>query len=165
MSNELSLAKQLSVAVAIASEAHEKQLDRGGKPYILHPLRVMMKFQGDVKSMMVAVLHDVIEDSAFTEDDLRARGVTNKDVLQALQLITKDDNMDYALYIEMVKSNVYSKKVKMEDIRDNSDLTRLKGVRQKDLIRAQKYNAAYMYLNDRITLEEFKSILCGLGVI
>jgi (p)ppGpp synthase/HD superfamily hydrolase len=162
--NQLSLATQLAMLIAICAEAHKKQKDKGGKPYILHTMRVMMKFQGDFKRMMVAIAHDLVEDTAWTIKDLRDLGIDDEDVLAAISFITKEDGQTYFEYITGVKNNTLACDVKKEDIQDNSLLTRQKGLRHKDFTRVAKYNAAFQYLEDSITAEDFKAVLNDIGV-
>lgn len=142
------LHKLLSKAIRIASEAHEKVLDRGGSPYILHPLRLMFRLRTDDPELMaIAVLHDVVEDSEWTIDALRHEGFSER-VLSALSLLTHDDGSPYSDYIEKISTNLDAVLVKMEDLRDNSDITRLKGVTEKDLKRTEKYHKSFIRLKE-----------------
>lgn len=142
------LHKLLSKAIRIASEAHEKVLDKGGSPYILHPLRLMFRLRTDDPELMcVAVLHDVVEDSEWTIDSLRHEGFTER-TLTALSLLTHDDGSPYDQYIDEIATNLDAIMVKMEDLRDNSDITRLKGVTEKDLKRTEKYHKSFMRLKE-----------------
>lgn len=169
MSNTLSLPRQLATLIGISSMAHselgKKSLDRGGEPYILHPMRIMnavgSKFEGDFryKVMMVAIAHDLIEDTHWTIEDLRARQITDEDVLEALTAITKTDDVSYFYYIANIRLNKLAKEVKKEDIQDNSLMTRLKGVTDKDFKRTKKYHASYMFLSGKMDLSEYKDIL------
>lgn len=161
--NQKSLANQLASLIAICAASHKAQKDKGGEPYILHPMRVMMKFQGDVKRMMVAIAHDLVEDTTWTINDLRDDGI-DEEVLAAISAITKEDGQTYFEYIKVVKNNPLACAVKKEDIQDNSLLTRQKGLRHKDFTRVAKYNAAFQYLEDSITAEEFKAVLNDIGV-
>ena len=140
----------LSKAIQIASTAHINQVDRGGEPYILHPIRVMNDVcSDDCELRQIAVMHDVLEDSEYTIDNLRNEGFS-LDVITALDLLNHDkDNDTYNEYIEKVASNYNAILVKMADLRDNSKITRLKGVSQKDLDRMAKYHKSYMYLKDQ----------------
>jgi len=148
------LHKLLSKAIQIASEAHEHDLDRGGSPYILHPLRLMFRLRTDDPELMaIAVLHDVVEDSDWTIQDLREQGFTER-VLKALTLLTHDDGSPYDDYIEKISKNIDAIFVKMEDLRDNSDITRLKGVTEKDLKRTEKYHRSFVRLKEASKLFE-----------
>lgn len=146
--------KLLAKAIAIASAAHSKQLDRGGKAYILHPLRIMMRLRTeDPELMQIAVMHDVLEDSDWTIEMLAAEGFSKR-VISALVLLTHESEDSYDDYIRHVSSTKDTILVKLEDLRDNSDITRLKGVSEKDLKRAEKYHKAFLFLKDK--LGEFK---------
>ena len=140
----------LGTAIAIAADAFEHKTDRGGKPYILHCLHVMnkMKYSGDEELMIVAVLHDLIEDTSYKLMDLISHGFSNK-VVNLVSLLTHDPSMDYMEYIEQIKSNSEQAiEIKMHDLRHNSDITRIKGLRDKDLKRIEKYHKAYTYLKN-----------------
>lgn len=138
----------LGKAVAIAAKVHESQNDRGGHAYILHPIRLMQRLRThDEELMSIAVLHDSVEDSsgAVTLDSLRADGFSDR-VLRALALLTHNKSTPYEEYIAAISGNTDATLVKIEDLRDNSDITRLKGLRDKDIERVQKYHKAYLFL-------------------
>lgn len=138
----------LAKAISIAAQAHEKQLDKGGKAYILHPLRILMRLRTeDAELMQVAALHDVMEDSDWTLHELVDLGFSHR-VITALGLLTHNPKQPYGYYIEDIGANEYATRVKLEDLRDNSDITRLKGVTPKDIARVEKYHKAYTYLKD-----------------
>lgn len=133
----------LATAIALASKLHESQTDKGGKPYILHPLRIMMRLRtNDEELMAIAVLHDVVEDCSITFDDLRELGMTQR-VIDGVDLLTKRPGFTYFQFIERLAGNRDALLVKREDLRDNSDLTRLKGITEKDLKRMDKYIKAF----------------------
>lgn len=137
----------LAKAIAIAAEAHENQLDKGGNAYILHPRRIMMRLRtDDTELMTIAILHDVVEDSDWTIEDLRNQGFSER-VLAALTLMTHDKDEDYVSYIKRIATNVDCIKVKKEDLRDNMDPSRLKGLSRKDFDRMEKYQKAFKYLS------------------
>lgn len=149
----------LGKAIAIASAVHEAQHDKGGKAYIMHPIRIMMRLRTeDEELMQIAILHDVIEDSAgaWTIERLRETGFSER-VCSALTLLTHDPLVKYEDYIRQIATNRDAIRVKMEDLRDNSDITRLKGLRPKDFERMEKYQRAHVFL--RKTLEA--STECG----
>lgn len=137
----------LATAIKIAAEAHEAQVDRGGNAYVLHPLRLMLRLRtDDAELMQIAVLHDVIEDAEYASIDwLRHLGFSER-VLDALSFLAHDKGVPYRIYIANIAKNADATRVKIEDLRDNSDITRLKGVRPKDLERLEKYHHAYIYL-------------------
>lgn len=134
----------LDRAIAIASDAHQNQFDKGGKPYILHPIRAMMRLRtSDEELMSIAILHDVVEDTDVTMDDLRGEGFSHR-VIEALKLLTHNGGVNYDEYIEAMKNNVDALRIKREDLRDNSDITRLKGLQQKDFDRLEKYSRTFI---------------------
>lgn len=137
----------LSKAIKIAVDAHEGQLDKAGKPYILHPLKVMHYVKSDDEELMaIAVLHDVIEDNRqYTYEYLIQEGMTVR-VVEGIMALTKLPGQTYEGYKESVKSNKDAVRVKMADLRHNSDIRRLKGVTQKDIDRTIKYHQFYLEL-------------------
>jgi len=136
----------LERAIEIAVEAHKGQIDKGGSPYILHPLRVMMSVDLELEKI-VAVLHDVVEDSNWTFEDLLAEGFSIE-VIEALQSVTKESpDEDYDLFIQRAIHNPIGRKVKLADLRDNLDVTRLTELAEKDLQRINKYKKALKILS------------------
>jgi (p)ppGpp synthase/HD superfamily hydrolase len=136
----------LDHAIAIAIKAHSGQVDKAGQPYILHPLRIMFKFQSE-DEMIVAVMHDVVEDSEVTFSNLNEKGFSDK-VIDAIECLTKRTNEDYESFIMRASKNSIAKKIKIEDIRDNLDLTRLHKITEKDLQRIEKYHRALKMLTN-----------------
>ena len=138
----------LGKAIEIASVAHSTQTDKGGKPYILHPLWVMdrVRHLGE-NYMIVAILHDVVEDTEWTIDQLVKEGF-NQNVIYALCLLTHDTDVSYDEYIRQLSSNKIARAVKLRDLEHNTKITRLKGLRKKDFERLEKYHRAYTYLSD-----------------
>jgi (p)ppGpp synthase/HD superfamily hydrolase len=136
----------LAKAIHIASEAHLNQTDKGGKPYILHPLWVMdrVRHLGE-DYMIVAVLHDVVEDSDWTVEKL-ANEDFNLKVISALLLLTHHESQSYDDYIKAIANDRIAREVKLRDLEHNSKITRLKGLRKKDFDRLEKYHRAYTYL-------------------
>jgi len=134
----------LAKAIQIASLAHENQVDKSNTPYILHPIRLMLKFTS-IEEQIVAVLHDVIEDSDVTLMDLKNNGFSD-DILTAIDLLTKKPGMEYQSYLENISRNLLAKKIKIEDIKDNLILTRLSSISEKDYERVQKYHQALQFL-------------------
>lgn len=128
----------------IALRAYAGQKDKAGKTYILHPLRLMLKMDTE-EEMAVALLHDAIEDSDFTADDLLYEGVPQA-VVDAVVLLSKHDGEDYADFIQRVAGNPLARKVKIADIEDNINVLRLDSLKQKDLERVAKYHRAWMSL-------------------
>jgi (p)ppGpp synthase/HD superfamily hydrolase len=137
----------LERAIAIAVAAHTGQKDKVGAPYILHPLRVMFRCRSD-EEKIAAVLHDVVEDGpGWTFDHLRAEGFSEV-ILDALSGLTKrpEEENDYMSFVKRAASNPISKVVKLADIEDNLDVTRLPSVTDKDQRRLSKYLEARAYL-------------------
>ena len=135
----------IDIALAIAKKAHAGQVDKAGIDYIQHPLYVA----GQVKTEQekaVALLHDVIEDSDVTVDDLLVSGLSNE-VVTAVQILTKKKGQSYQEYLEKVKSNNLARVVKLADLKHNSDLSRLKSVTNTDYERVKKYKNAIRYLS------------------
>jgi len=133
----------LNKAIEIAAKAHAGQTDKGGNAYILHPLRVMMNFcdDKDEAAQICAVLHDVVEDTTITLDDLRAEGFSDE-IIAALDCLTKRDGESYDDFIGRILANPLACKVKNGDLTDNMDLTRIPNPTAKDEERIRKYRAA-----------------------
>lgn len=117
------MAFTLEDAIILAARNHTGQTDKIGEPYILHPIRVMSKLP-DENSRIVAILHDVIEDTSVTIDEIRKAGAS-KEVIEALQVITKDEGKDYMKYLLDVANNPLARRVKLADIEDNTEPERL----------------------------------------
>ncbi|WP_335338483.1 GTP pyrophosphokinase [Paenibacillus naphthalenovorans] len=124
----------------MATEAHEGQVDKGGNPYILHPLRLLTK-ASDENARIVAVLHDVIEDTDLTLEHLRKEGF-NEIIIEALDCLTRCKNESYDEFIQRIKSNDLARYVKLLDLDDNSDITRIQNPTDKDYERLRKYKKA-----------------------
>lgn len=144
----------LETAISIAVEAHAGQFDKGGVPYILHPLKVMHYTKSnDIEIMCIAVLHDAVEDNkAITYTYLRERGLTER-IISGIMCLTKVPGESYEEYKSKVKSNPDAVIVKKADLRHNSDIRRLKGIREKDIERIAKYHKFYLELEATLTKE------------
>jgi (p)ppGpp synthase/HD superfamily hydrolase len=129
--------KFLAIAIAIATKAHEGQVDKAGKPYIAHPLTVMAEMES-LESKIVAILHDAIEDSELTIKDLVSEGFPSS-ITEAIAAITKLEGESYADYILRVKANPIAIKVKIADLKHNMDLSRIPSPTEKDFQRLTKY--------------------------
>lgn len=129
---------KLMKALLVAINAHQGQKDKGGKPYILHPIRVALNVKGKDEKI-VALLHDVIEDTSYTIDDL---DFLSEEQRKALLLLTHDDDVPYMEYITELKKNKIASKVKLADLEQNMNLKRLKTISNKDLKRLKKYKKA-----------------------
>ena len=134
----------IETALSIAVDAHRGQRDKAGKPYILHPLRLMHKCATDAE-MIVAVLHDVMEDTEVTAGNLEREGF-GQDVIQALQCLTKVKGESYPDFIKRVSANGLARKVKMLDLADNMDCSRLSTFTDADAARMKRYTEAMAYL-------------------
>ena len=135
----------LERAIQIATEAHKGQLDKAGKDYIGHPLRVMEMGKTE-EEKIVGVLHDVVEDGDWTFEALEAEGFS-KEVISALRCVTKtSENENYDDFIERVKKNPLAVAVKINDLTDNMDIRRLPYLSDKDVKRLKKYLKAYKKL-------------------
>lgn len=134
----------LEDAISIAALAHKGQTDKTGNPYLLHPLRMMMQMKSEA-AMMVAVLHDVVEDTDWTLGQLRARGFSEV-VLTAVDCVTNRTGESYEEFIERVKTNSISHQVKIADLEDNMNIRRIAEIRPKDLERLEKYHKSWSLL-------------------
>ena len=140
-------------AIAIAAAVHEGQTDKNGAPYILHPLRVMMRMNCE-SSRIAAILHDAIEDSRdhppekrWTLDRLREHGFSEK-VIEAVDGVTdrKGQGETYEEFVQRAGANLISRAVKIADLEDNMNLQRLGQTRRKDFDRLEKYHRAWLTL-------------------
>ena len=137
----------LSKAIEIALLAHKGQKDKSGAEYILHPLRVMARGNTEVEKIC-GVLHDVVEDSEWTFESLAAEGFS-EEIISVLKCVTKEsEDEDYDKFIDRVTKNPVAVKVKINDLLDNMDITRLKILDEQDLKRLNKYLKAYQKLTD-----------------
>ena len=131
-------------ALKISFEAHKNQLDKSGMPYVYHPFHLAEQMN-DENTTCVALLHDVVEDTDMTLDDLRGFGFP-EEVIEALSLMTHNSGAGYFDYIRTLKDNPIARKVKMADLRHNSDLSRLDVIDERALERAEKYKQALLIL-------------------
>ena len=130
----------------IAFEAHKEQVDKNGIPYIYHPIHLAEQMK-DENTTCVALLHDVVEDTEITFEDLEKEGFT-KEIIDALKLMTHDDEVPYLEYVKEIKNNPIATVVKLADLNHNSDLTRLDVVDEKALERVEKYKKAIEILSE-----------------
>lgn len=136
--------KLTKTAMRIAFDAHKDQVDKTGLPYIFHPFHLAEQMTDEVTTC-VALLHDVIEDTSVTFDDLVDAGFP-AEVLDALRLLTHDPAVPYMDYVREIKKNPVATAVKLADLRHNSDTTRLDAVDEKTLERVKKYAEAIDFL-------------------
>ena len=135
----------VDLALSIARQAHEEQLDKEGVDYIEHPIYVASQVDTE-EEKAVALLHDVIEDSPFTAEELLLAGLSET-VVTAVQILSKKKGQDYQTYLENVKSNPLARVVKLADLKHNSDLSRLETITDKDLEGLEKYKKTIDYLS------------------
>lgn len=136
----------LEKAISLALEIHAGQTDRAGHPYILHPLTLMVQMDSD-DERITAVLHDTIEDSSLTIDQLQQKLNLPAHIAEAIDLLSHDKNeMDYDSYIERLRPNALAHKIKLADLRHNMDLTRLDQIRPENMPRLAKYHRAWQQL-------------------
>lgn len=139
---------KLALAISITAKAFEDKLDKGGQPYILHCLRVMNATKGDECTKCASVMHDLVEDTDYTFEQLTKLGFSDK-TIGLLHLVTHQKSTDYMEYIKAIAVNNDATEIKLRDLEDNSDITRLKGLGKKDLDRIEKYHRAYIYLSNK----------------
>lgn len=139
--------KHLAKALSMAAQAFEKKLDMGGNPYFLHCIRVMNDCGStDENVLCAAVLHDFIEDVEDGRKKL-VRAKFPEAVIDLIAILTHLDDETYDEYIKRVSCYPEATKIKLADLRDNSNITRLKGLRKKDFDRLEKYHRSYVYLS------------------
>lgn len=138
--------QQLNRMLVLATQRHDGQFDKGGWPYILHCLKVMHYTRTrDFLLMSIAVGHDLFEDTDTTAEELRQMGFDER-VIRGIEALTKIPGQTNREYLERVKANPDAIRVKLADLRHNSDIRRLKGVTEKDLRRVEKYQKMYLEL-------------------
>lgn len=138
--------KQLALAIALAAQGHVNQVDKGGSPYILHPIKVMRYIRSDdMQLMAIAIMHDLVEDTPTTIDELRSFGFSER-VVNGVDALTKKEEQSEQDYMLCIAGNYDAVQVKLADLRHNSDVRRLKGLTDKDLLRMKKYHTMYKKL-------------------
>ena len=131
-------------ALRLCFDVHKEQVDKSGLPYVFHPFHLAEQMETE-ETTVVALLHDVVEDSDLTLEDLRQMGFSDT-VIAALALLTHDPAVEYMDYVRAIKDNPIARAVKLADLRHNSDLTRLDTVDEKALARREKYLQAMALL-------------------
>lgn len=132
-------------ALKLCFDAHKNQTDKSGMPYVFHPFHLAEQMK-DEDTTIVALLHDVVEDTDYTIADLKRMGFPTN-VLEALELLTHNDGTPYMEYVAKIKDNPIAKVVKLADLEHNSDLSRLDAVNEKALKQKEKYGQAIRLLN------------------
>ncbi|MBR3809252.1 MAG: bifunctional (p)ppGpp synthetase/guanosine-3',5'-bis(diphosphate) 3'-pyrophosphohydrolase [Clostridia bacterium] len=133
-------------ALKLCFEAHKEQVDKSGMPYVFHPFHLAEQM-ADEATTIVALLHDVVEDTAISFEDLEKQGFSDE-IMDALKLLTHDKNIPYMDYVAEIKKNTIATNVKLADLKHNSDLTRLSVVDEKALKRKEKYEKAIKFLSE-----------------
>ena len=134
-------------AFQTALEAHRGQVDKSGADYINHPLAVAAQVSDEISAVIVALLHDTIEDTALTLDELREKIPLTDDETAALKLLTHDEKIPYLDYVAAIKLNPLARRVKIADLKHNADLSRIKNPSPKDFARVEKYHVALKILD------------------
>ena len=143
---EMIYTEKTKMALKLCFAAHKEQTDKSGMPYVFHPFHLAEQMETE-ETVITALLHDVVEDTNYTIEDLTAMGF-DKAVTDALTLLTHDDAVDYMDYVRAIRENSIAKAVKLADLRHNSDLSRLDTVDAKALARVEKYRIAIGLLED-----------------
>ena len=133
-------------ALKLCFEAHKEQTDKSGMPYVFHPFHLAEQM-ADEATTVVALLHDVVEDTELTFDDLEKQGF-GEEIISALKLLTHNDDTPYMDYVAKIKNNKIAIVVKLADLKHNSDLSRLDTVDEKALKRKEKYEKAIKLLTE-----------------
>lgn len=134
----------IEAALALAVEKHRSQRDKAGAPYVLHPIRMMLRLR-DAPAQAVALLHDVIEDCGVTAADLRELGFP-EEVVSGVLAMTRDPAESYEAFIERAAAHSIARRVKLADVEDNLDLRRLRNLTDRDVERLGRYMAARRWL-------------------
>ena len=140
----------LEKAIALAATQHAGQLDKGGQPYILHPLRLMLQFSNPTLQI-IAVLHDILEDTATTAEDLEALGFSTE-IIQAIQALTKQIGESRLKTVKRTVLNPLATQVKYVDVLDNMNLTRINNPTARDFARLEEYKEVLEILKQAKTL-------------
>lgn len=133
-------------ALKLSFEAHKNQVDKSGMPYVYHPFHLAEQMT-DENTTVVALLHDVIEDTDYTISDLKTMGFSSN-VIEAIKIMTHEDNVPYMEYVKAIRENEIARAVKLADLKHNSDLTRLDVIDEKALARKSKYEEAIRLLEE-----------------
>lgn len=133
-------------ALKLCFEAHKEQVDKTGLPYVFHPFYLASQME-DEYTTVIALLHDVVEDTIYTFEDLKIMGYPDE-IIDALQYLTHKEKVPYMDYIKEIKKNKLAVKVKLADLKHNSDLTRLDVIDDYALRRTEKYKKAIAFLSE-----------------
>lgn len=133
-------------AINLMFKKHKDQVDKSGLPYVFHPFHIAEQMK-DENTTIVALLHDIVEDTDTTFEDLKEMGFNDK-VIDALKLMTHNKDEDYFKYVEKIGKNPIARKVKIKDLEHNMDTSRLDVVTKKDQERVKKYIRCHNYLTE-----------------
>lgn len=133
-------------ALKLCFEAHKEQVDKSGMPYVFHPFHLAEQMKTE-ETTVVALLHDLVEDTDYTIEDLMSMGFS-KSITDAIALMTHANDVEYMDYVREIKNNPIAKAVKLADLKHNSDLTRLDAADEKALSRREKYLKAIKLLEE-----------------
>ena len=142
----------LEDAIALANEAHRGQKEKAGQPYILHVLRVMFRLETE-QEQVAGVLHDLVEDTSYTLDDLRRLGYPDP-VVTAVDCLTRREDESYEEFVERAGAHPIARRVKLADLEDNMDIRRLSEVTERDLERLNRYIRARTRIRELIATAE-----------
>lgn len=133
------------LALLIAIRAHEGQMDKSGREYVMHPIRVAERCK-DLRAKIVALLHDTIEDTGVTPDYLHSQGFPDE-IIEGVLSVTKREGESYEDFVRRAALNPLGREVKRADLEDNMDIRRLETISDEDVTRLRKYLKAWHYLN------------------
>ncbi len=133
-------------AINLMYKYHNGQFDKSGLPYVFHPFTVAFNMK-DEETCIVALLHDIVEDTACTFEELET--LFSNEIVNAIKLMTHDPNEDYFSYIEKISTNRIASLVKISDLKHNSDKSRLNNITKKDINRIEKYRKALEILSNK----------------
>ena len=140
--------EQTKKALKLCFLAHRDQVDKSGMPYVFHPFHLAEQMM-DEDTTVVALLHDVVEDTPHTLDDLKKMGFSSQ-IIEAISLMTHEPGVPYMDYVQKIKENAIARAVKLADLKHNSDLTRLDYVDETAMIRVEKYKKAIDLLTSNL---------------
>lgn len=149
---QVTLQDQLAYAIALAATKHKTQRDKGGNPYILHCLKVMHYIkEDDIRLKIAAVLHDIVEDTSVTLEDLVDAGINSYSV-EIIKRMTKVKGQSSGEYLQAITQHRGACVVKLADLRHNTDVRRMKGLSDKDLLRMKKYHTMHVAITEALSL-------------
>ena len=157
------MAANIDDALALVAEKFKGMTDKDGEPYVMHCLRVMMG-TSDPRAQLIGLMHDLVEDTEVTLDDLTTMGF-DPAVVEGVALVTHQDEDSYAEYVVRLKKNELAKQAKLSDLRDNASMNRVlyrEALVERDLKRIQRYILSYQFLSDRISEDAYRKQMASL---